>query len=587
MSKKTHTNAESFDLTYEQPDDARRQKPWIRSLVRRVRNTRFENKLMLVCLVVAILPFIGYALFSLDNLRQFALRSSESELEQTIKAIWMLCEAQEALDRLSRRTALDVDAVSGASPAWQDGNELKSLRTIIKTVHVAETGYAYVFDSVGRIVIHPALEGQDYNHLEQDERAVFYTLRDKARSLASGQVGTYRYLWPDSKGKIGLKVAKIMYFKPYDWVMGVGAHEEEILQPFVHERNIFIVILLTTIFLVSVLVYFVSRLLMRPVKQLTKAATQIAQGDSSVEIPSLRSADEIGSLAHSFKLMIVKLRHANNDLIEWNKTLEQRVDERSNELKKAHERMLMSEKMASLGKLSAMVAHEINNPLSGILSYLKLSLKLLGRGTPDKATADAIVHNLDISAGEIKRVGDIVRNLLMFSKQSFGEFEDAHLNTVIDKSVALIKHSLEMHGMTIQKEIDERGGDHLFCDASGLQQMIVALSVNAIEAMDKGGKLTISTNYRDPDKIQLQVTDTGKGVPEDVLPHIFEPFFSQKESKKSIGMGLSVVYGIVQAHFGAISIDSNLGRGTTFTISLPRRRPAEAKPEEEKLVEQA
>jgi signal transduction histidine kinase len=587
MSKKPQTEADSFRVSYRETQQ-RRPLHWLRSLIRRVWDTRFENKLMLIALLIAVVPFLGYAAFSLDDLRQFALRSSEAELEQSIKAIWMLCEAQEALDRLTRHVTTEVDAVSGASPSWQEGNEFKSLRTIIKGVRLAQTGYAYAFDTVGRIMIHPALEGLDYNHLAPEETAVFLALRKQALALPAGKIGTYRYPWPDQTGAVRPKIAKFMYFKPYDWIIGVGAHENEILQPYVHERNIFLVILFTTILLVAMLVYFFSRLLMRPVKQLTRAATQIAQGDFSVEIPALRSEDEIGSLARSFKLMIVKLGHARNDLLEWSKTLEQKVDERSKELKKASERVLMSEKMASLGKLSAMVAHEINNPLSGILSYLKLSLKLLGRGLPDQSTADSITHNLEISANEIKRVGDIVRNLLMFSRQSFGDFGETHLNNVIDKSIALIKHSLEMNGLTLHKELDEHGNDQLFCDASGLQQMFVALSVNAIEAMDKGGRLTISTFYGDPDRIRLQVADTGKGIPEDVLPHIFEPFFSQKESKKSIGMGLSVVYGIVQAHHGSVAVDSRLGAGTTFTITLPRRWPADAPPpEHHKPVESA
>ncbi len=577
MAKKPQVEIQSFKVDYPPAEAKHSLRRWLRSVVRRVWDTKFENKLMLVCLLVAVVPFIGYALFSLDDLRQFALRSSEAELEQSIKAIWMLCEAQEALDRLTKNSRGDPDVVSGASPAWQDGNEIKSLRTIIKTVHVAQSGYAYAFDSVGRIVIHPVLEGQDYNRLEPDERNVFYTLRDKARSVPKGQIATYRYRWPDHQGHIQIKVAKLMYFQPYDWIIGIGAYENEVLEPFIHERNIFLVILFSTVLLVAILVYFVSRLLMRPIKHLTSAVTQIAQGDFSVEVPALRAEDEIGTLARSFKLMIVKLRHAHNDLVEWSKTLEQKVDERTRELNKAHERMVMSEKMASLGKLSAMVAHEINNPLSGILSYLKLTQKLLARGTPDQGTIDSINHNLEISASEVKRVGDIVRNLLMFSKQSFGEYGEARLNAVIDKSIALIRHTLEMQGMSLQKEIDENGNDQVFCDASGLQQMIVALSVNAIEAMEKGGRLTIRAFYDDPARVRLQVADTGKGIPPEVVPRIFEPFFSQKESKKSIGMGLSVVYGIVQAHHGAIAVESTPGKGTIFTITLPRHPKNDAK----------
>jgi two-component system NtrC family sensor kinase len=274
--------------------------------------------------------------------------------------------------------------------------------------------------------------------------------------------------------------------------------------------------------------------------------------------------------------MVQRVSEARADLLKWSHTLEEKVMERTEALEKAHERMLMHEKMASLGKLSAMVAHEINNPLSGVLSYLKLTSKLLGREATPPANADKINQYLDLSANEIKRCGDIVKNLLMFSKQSFGEFKWDNLNLIIDKSIALIKHSADMKNVAILKELDAAGSDRLYCDSSGVQQMLVALMVNALDAMDgKGGHLTVRTHYQSPTEITVQVIDTGKGIPEEILPHIFEPFFSFKESKKSIGMGLSVVYGIVQSHQGTIQVRSKVGEGTTFTITLAREKTIE------------
>jgi len=578
MSKNS-TDTDSFKVTYKQPETGSKQGlSWL------VGNMRFENKLMLMALFFAVIPLIGYAMLSLTNFRQFSIESAERDLEHLAKSLLMLCEAQEALDRIKESGAPNVenvDAISGASPSWRDGNEFQSLRGMLKNIRVAQTGYCYVFDSKGDVIIHPRLENEDYNKLPDYEKQVFHTLRDIAMTAPTGQISTYRYPWPDDKGHIRSKIAKLVYFEPYDWIIGVAAHENEILQPYVSGRNIFIFILTATILLVAVMVVVFSRLIMRPIKHLTKASAQISQGDYSVEVPAVRSKDEIGSLARSFRLMVYEIRHAHNDLLEWSKTLEQKVDKRSKELKKAHERMLMAEKMASLGKLSAMVAHEINNPLSGILSYLKLTDKLLKRDSTDEKNLENIYKYLDISASEVKRVGEIVRNLLMFSKRNFGEFGTDHLNTIIEKSSALIKHSLDVKGMELIIDIDQTGSDLLYCDPSGLQQMLMALMVNAIDAMDKGGKLTIKTNYSQQDEITITVSDTGKGIPDDVLPHIFEPFFSQKESKKSIGMGLSVVYGIVHSHRGTIQVNSKLKEGTTFVITLPREQAPGEEPDKE------
>jgi len=554
-----------------QPQQRRRRK-WFRGL-------KFENQLLIMALVVAIVPLLGYSIFSMNNFRQFSYRAAMHDLESVTKSLIMLCEAQEALDRLKRGNDANVDAVSGASQLWRDGNELKSLRSIIKGIRVAERGYAFAFDGAGLVVSHPQFEGQNYNHLDEQSRKVFYQLRDMGKKLAPGEIATLEYLWPDTAThKLKLKVSKFSYFKPYDWIIGVGAFENEILHSYYSEQRFFLLILVATMLVVTVFVFVQSRLVMRPIKQLTQASITIAQGDFEAELPSVGSKDDIGMLARSFKLMVTKVRNTHQDLIEWSSTLEQKVEQRTQQLKKAHEQMLMTEKMASLGKLSAMVAHEINNPLSGILSYLKLSIKLLHKQPPPENVHDQIIHYLDISATEVKRVGDVVRNLLMFSKRSFGEFGYEHLNTVIDKSIALIKHSLEMNGMTLAKQLDEKGSDYLYCDPSGLQQMFIALSMNAIEAMSRGGKLSFGTDYQRPNEVRLMVIDTGKGIPDDMLPHIFEPFFSSKSSEKSIGMGLSVVYGIVQSHGGTISVESKIGQGTAFTITLPRDKPAEAPP---------
>ena len=534
---------------------------------------RFGQKLTLMFLLVSLLPIIGFAAWSLRDLRQVSLRSAESELERIIKMIALACEAQEALDRIRETSVAQVDTQTGASPAWQEGDRFLTLRELIRSIQVGDTGYAYVLDSKGVFQVHPQLERMNLFKLDTGISELL-KIRDRTGGMQPGAVKTLRYPWPDEHGTPRGKIAKFGYFKPYDWIIVVAVFEDEILAPFYADLWFLVIFLLVTVFAVAVFALIVSRYLMRPIKQLTGATTAIAEGDFSVELPTA-SDDEIGQMAKSFRLMVQRVSEARESLLEWSRTLEQKVLERTEELEKAHESVLISEKMASLGKLSAMVAHELNNPLSGVLSYLKLTMKLLGREETPPTQGEKIHQYLDLSAGEVKRCGEIVKNLLMFSKSSFGEFRWESVSAIIDKSIALIKHTADMKSVALTKEIVRHGDDKIYCDASGLQQMLVALIVNALDAMPKGGKLTIEVDFDAKAAVTMRVVDTGKGIPEHVLPRIFEPFFSAKDTKKNIGMGLSVVYGIVKSHDGDIVVRSRVGEGTTFVITLPRSGPTE------------
>jgi signal transduction histidine kinase len=158
--------------------------------------------------------------------------------------------------------------------------------------------------------------------------------------------------------------------------------------------------------------------------------------------------------------------------------------------------------------------------------------------------------------------------LLVFARKTSGDFKEEHLNTIIDNSIRVIDHSVEMQELLLVKELDQ-GDDVIQCDAGGIQQVMVALIVNAIEATSRGGKITIKTDCQtEKDRVRIMVTDNGKGIPDDVLPSIFEPLFSTKA--KSTGLGLSLVYGIVEQHSGVIDVKSKVNEGTTFTVILPR-----------------
>jgi two-component system NtrC family sensor kinase len=313
---------------------------------------------------------------------------------------------------------------------------------------------------------------------------------------------------------------------------------------------------------------FILRLVHLPIRKLARGTREVANLNLNYTI-DFSSKDEMGELAQSFNQMTKQLKTANEANQEWALTLERKVREKSEELKKAQAHILLVEKIASLGKLSAVVAHEINNPLSGILTYAKLCLKIVQKPpSSSQEETNSIIQFLTVIRDEAIRCGDIVKNLLVFAKKDFGKWTEESLHKIVNNSIQLVKHKMEMKELELRQDL-AAGNDIIYCDVSGIQHIFVALFINAIDAMPKGGKLHVKTSLLDSrDSVQIVISDTGGGIPEEILPHIFEPFFSTKEST---GLGLAVVYGIVQQHKGEIHVESESNKGTTFFITLPRR----------------
>jgi two-component system NtrC family sensor kinase len=233
------------------------------------------------------------------------------------------------------------------------------------------------------------------------------------------------------------------------------------------------------------------------------------------------------------------------------------------------------EKMVSLGKMAATVAHELNNPLSGILTYSKLISRKLTEGGTESAEVEELDRYLDLIQRESQRCGKIVRNLMMFSRQSKPELGSHHLNHVLERALMVVRHHLEISDIQLEHRPLE-GDDLATCDANQLEQAFIALLVNAVEAMPEGGTLSVSLAEQ-VENLEVVIGDTGPGIPEELLPRIFEPFFSTKTSDggAGVGLGLAVVYGIVERHGGTITVDSDPGGGTRFVMIIPRK-PAES-----------
>jgi two-component system NtrC family sensor kinase len=221
---------------------------------------------------------------------------------------------------------------------------------------------------------------------------------------------------------------------------------------------------------------------------------EISSGNLDYKI-KINTRDEIGGLAKSFNRMTEDLTEAKKEITEWSNELEQRVDQKTKELKKTQEGILQIEKMASLGKLSATVAHELNNPMAGILTYSKLIQKKLQRDNLLPKEKEAILNYLKIIEDESDRSGSIVKNLLLFSRKQEKDIRPHQINSIIEKALQLIRHHLELNSVNLQKQL-QKDLPVVYVDENQIKQALLALFVNAAEAMEKDGVLTIRTNYK-------------------------------------------------------------------------------------------
>lgn len=324
-----------------------------------------------------------------------------------------------------------------------------------------------------------------------------------------------------------------------------------------------------TVFLMFFTILITNRKIAIPLNAIINASIAVAKGDKSTRLeikPNQLLDMKMVSLA--FNEMLDNLQKANTELQNWSQQLEYKVQKKSEELGQAQNELINIERIASLGKLSLSVAHEINNPLSGILVYTKLIYKQLNNQSIESDKKESMLKHLKFIESETKRCGDIVKSLLDFSRKEQDGFEPKHLNEILIDTYELMAHPMKIANVNFLSDFSARN-DLILCSPNQIKQACVAMLINASEAVSENGEVLIKTMNPDNEHVRIEITDNGIGIAEEDISHIFQPFFSTKENASGIGLGLAIVHGIVQSHKGKIDVKSTRGKETTFSITLP------------------
>ena len=314
-------------------------------------------------------------------------------------------------------------------------------------------------------------------------------------------------------------------------------------------RNLMVVSLVLLI-AAALLALIWSRRLTRPIERLSGAAKEVGKGRFDIQVDS-SAKDEIGDLAESFNRMASELTARERALLE------------------AQAQLIQSEKLAAFGQLGAGIAHEVKNPLAGILGYTQLSLRKVDPDSPLRG-------NLQIIEKETKRCKSIIENLLRFARQEKVAFQEVAVNQVVEDAATLLDHQLGIHQVRLRKELAP-GLPPVRGNANQLQQVLMNLLINSQQAMEgRPGQVTMTTSLSRAGRVEIRVSDTGPGIPAEIRHRLFDPFFTTKPAGKGTGLGLSVTYGIIKDHKGEIRVESEPGEGATFIIGLPAAGSPEA-----------
>jgi signal transduction histidine kinase len=452
--------------------------------------------------------------------------------------------------------------VEGVFYGVVDVNNFNDL--FVNSIKIGKTGYVYIFDSEGVTIAHP----EKRNILDLN-----VSVYDWGREMLQRKQGFINYTW---KG-----VAKTAFFqqhKELGWFVGAGAGLDEIFAPV---RRLQLINLWITIIFIIVAVFSVNalygRIILRPMSYLMDGIARFGRGGLDQKI-DLKTGDEFDKLAGAFNKMIADLQKvtvSRDELVQEvteRKRVEEELHKAYQQLKTTEAQLVQSAKMASVGTLAGGVAHEINNPLAGVLNNVQL-IKMMAQEKKDFNMTD-FKELLAVIEESAVRCKNITQSLLDFSRASKGVFQPLSLNDIAEKTIVFVENELRIQNIEIRKDI-QADLPLVSGDFQLLQQVVIDIISNAKWAIQKksvngGGSIILKTRH-DPEKknISMSISDSGVGISQENIGKIFEPFFTTKPVGEGTGLGLSIVYGIIKAHHGTINVESGVGQGTTFIISLP------------------
>jgi two-component system NtrC family sensor kinase len=509
------------------------------------------TKLTLVTSLILLLAMQGFAFFNLRTLRQLILEKSITEADNL----------SETLLRVTYHQMLEDDRPR----VYQMIEEVGTQRGI-ELIRLINKDGEIIFSSQKKEI---------GNQLKKETDSACQMCHTDGKSLIHASSMNRSRLYVNGEGDEVLGMVKAVYNEESCWTASCHFHTADthllgilditvcladMRKALQHYRND--LLLETFILMFSLclgLALLIKGMVHRPVAMLLRHTRALARGEWKRIESSPK--DELGELSEAFNDMTDNLQKAREELEEWAGTLELRVAERTRSLEEAQSKLVRSEKLASLGELVAGIAHEINNPLTGILMYASILAQ-------DSRLDPALRADLEIVIQETHRCSNIVRELLDFARSEPPTKIFESLQRVMEASLALVENQSYFHNIGIHRcyglQVPE-----VAMDPRQMEQVFLNLLVNASQAMPNGGELTIRTGVdANKEMVLIAIGDTGCGIAPENFKKIFDPFFSTK-GHEGTGLGLSVSYGIIESHGGEIDVESQVGEGTTFTIYLP------------------
>jgi two-component system NtrC family sensor kinase len=317
------------------------------------------------------------------------------------------------------------------------------------------------------------------------------------------------------------------------------------------------------VFLISVfLIIIIRNFVTKPVAVLQEGMKRLAKGSDLDKLIEINTNDEMGMLARTFNTMAWDIKLYRARLEGWTEELQKEVDKKTAVIKKAQEQMLEAEKLASLGRLSAGVAHELNSPLTGIVTFAHL---VHDRIPPnDKQSLD----DIDVIITQADRCSSIIRGLLGFARKGPSERTSVDLNDLVQETISMLTRQRDYREINVAMDLKE-DLPSVTADPNQLQQVILNIFTNSADEMSNGGEVRISTRETPGGYVEVEFADNGPGIAPEIMDKIFEPFFTTKPVGQGTGLGLPVSYGIIKRHGGDITVKSEPGKGASFLVSLP------------------